>query len=359
MNQAEAARRAMAEWLADEHELGSMPECLEQTQEFDLHDLHYYIFRYKPTRNHPDWLLGVAGGYEKDALDHCGHVFSEMEVYQEANAVDQAIALVEQVRAYCMREAAKQEEAAGIGPFAGFVLLREARWDPRKLAEDLRETWQIEIRELPDDPDQPLVAEVDGMTVAVSLMGAPVPDQEAERNAENNYLWPQAVERTKLHQAHLLVAVLGRDQTALSQASLYTKLAASCCRQAGVLGVYTTGTVYEPELYREVAEQMNEGELPIYDWVYLGLYRSEAGMCAYTYGLQAFGKREMEVLDSAASPQQLHDFLYALASYALDQDVTLNDGETIGFSAEEKLPITCGPGRSLDQTMLQISYQPA
>ena len=97
---------------------------MEQTQEFDLHDLHYYIFRYKPTRNHPDWLLGVAGGYEKDALDHCGHVFSEMEVYQEANAVDQAVALVEQVRAYCMREGAEQEEAAGIGPFAGFVLLR-------------------------------------------------------------------------------------------------------------------------------------------------------------------------------------------------------------------------------------------
>ena len=36
MNQAEAARRAMAEWLADEHELGSKPECLEQTQEFHL-----------------------------------------------------------------------------------------------------------------------------------------------------------------------------------------------------------------------------------------------------------------------------------------------------------------------------------
>ena len=99
------------------------------------------------------------------------------------------------------------------------------------------------------------MAEVDGMTVAVSLMGAPVPDQEAERNAENNYLWPQAVERTKLHQAHLLVAVLGRDQTALSQASLYTKLVASCCRQDGVLGVYTTGTVYEPVSYTHLRRQ--------------------------------------------------------------------------------------------------------
>lgn len=41
------------------------------------------------------------------------------------------------------------------------------------------------------------------------------------------------------------------------------------------------------------------------------------------------------------------------------QDVTLNDGETIGFSAEEKLPITCAEGRSLDQKMLQIGYQSA
>lgn len=80
-------------------------------------------------------------------------------------------------------------------------------------------------------------------------------------------------------------------------------------------------------------------------------------MCAYTYGLQAFGKREMEVLDSAASPQQLHDFLYALASYVLDQDVTLNDGETIGFSAEEKLPdhLRTGPVAGSDDAANQLS----
>lgn len=101
-----------------------------------------------------------------------------------------------------------------------------------------------------------MVAEVDGMSVAVSMMGAPVPDQEAETATRRTITCGRRPSRrTKLHQAHLLVAVLGRDQTALSQASLYTKLVASCCRQDGVLGVYTTGTVYEPELYREVAEQ--------------------------------------------------------------------------------------------------------
>lgn len=56
---------------------------------------------------------------------------------------------------------------------------------------------------------------------------------------------------------------------------------------------------------------MNDDELPLLDWIYFGLYRSEKGMCAYTYGMQMFGKLEMEVLDSAASPQELRDFLYA------------------------------------------------
>ena len=357
MNQAEAAREAMAEWLADEHELGKLPAQIELTDEFDLHDLHYYVFRYQPESANTDWLLGVAGGYEKDELEHCGHVFSEMEVYNPETAVDQAIQLVEQVRAYYMKEAEEQTE--GNGPFAGFVLLSEAAWDPQKLAADLRRDWQIEAADLPKDSSEPLVFEVEGMTAAISLMPAPIPDQEAERNAETNYLWPQAVEMTKQHQAHLLVAVLGQEQTAIEKASLFTKLCASCCRQAAALGVYTSGTVFQPEMYLDVAMMMNDDELPLLDWIYFGLYRSEKGMCAYTYGMRMFGKLEMEVLDSAASPQELRDFLYAIAGYVLDQDVTLNDGETIGFSAEEKLPITCAEGRSLDQKMLQIGYQPA
>ena len=43
------------------------------------------------------------------------------------------------------------------------------------------------------------------------MMDAPVPDGEAEANAANNYMWPEAVETVKTHKAHLMVAVMGTD----------------------------------------------------------------------------------------------------------------------------------------------------
>lgn len=69
------------------------------------------------------------------------------------------------------------------------------------------------------------------MIVAVSLMSAPIPEHEAEENAANNYLWPQAVETTKMHQAHLLVAVLGKKASLIERGKLFVKVIAACCRQ--------------------------------------------------------------------------------------------------------------------------------
>ena len=76
------------------------------------------------------------------------------------------------------------------------------------------------------------------MIAAVSLMAAPIPNGEAELNAENNFLWPEAVEVTKTHQAHLMVAVLGQEEDLLERGKLYVKLLAACCRQKNALGVY-------------------------------------------------------------------------------------------------------------------------
>ena len=44
-------------------------------------------------------------------------------------------------------------------------------------------------------------------------------------------------------------------------------------------------------------------------------YRSEGGLNGYTYGMDVFGKEEMEVLNTDAEPEELRDFLASLASY--------------------------------------------
>ena len=83
-------------------------------------------------------------------------------------------------------------------------------------------------------------------------------------------------------------------------------------------------------------------------------------MNGYTYGMDVFGKDEMEVLGTDAEPGDLRDFLASFVSYVLENDVTLQDGETIGFGADDKHTITRSPGVSLptEQITLKISWEP-
>lgn len=242
------------------------------------------------------------------------------------------------------------------GGFVGFVLLSDESWDKARLKSDLRTDWGLAAAGDDETIEENLVFQVGDMMAVIALMGFPVPDGEAERNAVSNYMWPQAVETAKSHQAHLMVSVLGTEANPLEKGKLFVKLLAACCKQENVLGIYTSGTVFEPQFYIAGAEMMKNGSLPLLNWIWFGLYRREEGVCCYTYGMGQFGKDEMEVLDADAQPSDVRDFLLALVAYVLESGVTLHDGETIGFSAEDKHTITRSEGVSLPGMTLKIEY---
>ena len=265
-----------------------------------------------------------------------------------------------------LEDDADEEETDHKGSFAGSVLLSKAEWDKEQLIRDLREEWGI-VDEEPDEGDEDVensddavVMRVGNMMLIVTLFHGHIPDNEAEINAENNYMWPEAVEVAKAHKAHIMVAVLGEEEKLLERGKLFTKAMAVCCKQKYATGVYTSGVVFEPRFYEGLADMLKKDELPIFNWVWFGLYRSEGGLNGYTYGMDVFGKEEMEVLNTDAEPEELRDFLASLASYVLACDVTLQDGETIGFSADDKHTITRSPGISLpeEQMTLKIGYEP-
>ena len=116
------------------------------------------------------------------------------------------------------------------------------------------------------------------------------------------------------------MTVLPREQAHRAAAMLQVKLVCAACRQRGVLGIYANGTVYQPEFYLNAAQPMEDGDLPLLDLVWMGLYRRESGLCGYTDGLRSFGKDEIEVLDAQAEPGDLHSFLLDLSSYVLEED---------------------------------------
>ena len=259
-------------------------------------------------------------------------------------------------------EAEAEDESDHTGVFTGFVLLSKAEWDKKQFIRDMKEKWDIAVDEYDaseEKDDDALVFEVGDMLAAVSLNNYPIPGGEAEGNAESNYMWEDAVKVAKKHRAHLMVAVLGKEENLLEKGKLFTKVVAACCRQEYATGIYTSGVVFEPRFYEGFADMMKNDELPIFNWIWFGLWQNEKGLNGYTYGMEAFGKDEMEVLGTNADPNDLRDFLASLSSYVLENDVELHDGETIGFTADDKHAITRSPGVGLpeDQMTLKISWK--
>ena len=101
---------------------------------------------------------------------------------------------------------------------------------------------------------------------------------------------------------------------------------------------------------------LEEDLFPIYNLVWIGLYNGRKGLCAYTGGMRCFGYDEMEVLDSQTDARTLHGFLSDIANYVITADVVLQDGETIGFSEEQKLPITKSRGVAVEGDSLKIEF---
>lgn len=377
--QMNAAMESLSEWLEEPQQLGREPVKIKCVGEFDLHDLHYYIFKFKKGIL-GRWLLGVCGGYQGDKMDHCGHVGSDMHEYAEECDEEDAIEIIEKILARQEKKTEKEQkketteksvqekpakpewtkEKKETGTFVSIVLLEENKWDQEEFLNTLAEEWQVQeessLKEEKDSTDT-IVLNNQGCIISVGKMPAPVPNGEAEYYAQNNYMWKEAQEVAGRHQAHLTVAVLGNGQAAVKAGELLVKAVSACCKQQGVLGVYTNGTVYQPEVYLDFAMMMKEAMFPIYNLVWFGLYEGESGVCGYTRGMGSFGYDEMEVLESMAEPHNLRTFMADIALYVIQDHVILKQGETIGFTQDEKLPITKSQGVAVEGESIKIGYQ--
>ena len=244
--------------------------------------------------------------------------------------------------------------------FTGFVLLNEAKFDRDKFLKDLKEDWKITLDLGKEDESKDkdmLVGDIDGIMVAVALMPAPIPNNEAVDNAKTNYRWKGAVKIAEEHKAHILVSLLGEPDL-VEGAKLYTKIISALTKQENCTGINVLGTVLNPDMYRDFTKYYEENNMfPVENMIFIGLYSSEdEKINAYTYGMEGFGKKEMEIIGSSQNPEDIYYFLQGVADYVITSDVILQDGETIGFSAEQKIPISQSKGIAVNAVTLKLGY---
>ncbi|HOP99917.1 MAG TPA: DUF4261 domain-containing protein [Acetivibrio clariflavus] len=236
----------------------------------------------------------------------------------------------------------------------GFILFNSIEVDWEAFYANLEKDWNIKLSEK-QSKDSVFAFEVDGMSIACTFIDLPIPHNEAENNARNNFLWKEAMEVTSTHKAHAILAVMNGSD-AIERNLLFTKIACSLLKLDNAIGIYQSPTVIPSKFYIDVAEDIKQGYLPILNWIYFGIYPDGDRVSGYTVGLNKFGKDEIEVIKTKESPKDLYNFLVCVASYVVEGDVTLKHGETIGFSQEQKLKIIRSKGIAVEGESIKIEF---
>ncbi len=238
--------------------------------------------------------------------------------------------------------------------FFGTALLSDQTFDFKELREDLSNIWFIEMGDHVNLMGT-YVFNVGNFIANISLIKKPVPLPEIQTAAAKNYTWLEGINQSSEHKGQLSVSVIG-EGSPYEKSKVFVKILETCCNQANVIGVYTNGAVYSPVGYKDLADIMDvdNSALPILNLVWIGINRSENGVNLYTNGLKAFYKDEIEIIDSTENPSFLHGVMIDLVNYVLENNTSLENGETISFKLGQKLSITRSEGVSCDGTTLKI-----
>ena len=190
---------------------------------------------------------------------------------------ENALAVIQE----CQEEIAKRAEAEAedesdhTGVFTGFVLLSRAEWDKEQFIRDMKEKWDIAVDEYDaseEKDDDALVFEVGDMIAAVSLNYYPIPGGEAEgQRGKQLYVAGCGQRLPREHCAHLMVAVLGKEEKVLEKGKLVHQGGVRLLPPGNTPPASTSGVVFEPRFYEGFADIMQEDELPIFNWIWFGL----------------------------------------------------------------------------------------
>lgn len=237
------------------------------------------------------------------------------------------------------------------------MLNDDGSFDVENFTNDFKNNYGGNIKE-PTGDSSSFVFTVDGETAAIAHMSVPIPQGDIEETSQYAYNWQTALEDTKGHKSHLIVSLMQGGQDQIKRFKIFTQVLCSLLRTTNAIGVYkgNQSLLIPKDEYLNEAEAMRNEYLPLNLWIYFGLRVTDKGNSGYTYGLKEFNKTEMEIVNSSKSLEDIRAFLFDIAHYVLDYDVTFQDGQTVGGSEEEKIAISFSKGQFVESDTIKLAY---
>lgn len=224
-----------------------------------------------------------------------------------------------------------------------------------KVSDYLQRNWNTSISDL-NGASGTVTFSIQGETVALATMPVQIPFGDIQEAAQYAYNWTTAENDLENHKSHVIVTLMSSKNTALERFKILTKVLSSIVATTNCIGVYqgSQSLLIPREQYLDSAEALKSNQIPLDLWIYIGLRQSENGNSAYTYGLTAFDKLEMEFINAKLDLEEMHSFLSNICAYVINSNVKFKSGETLGYTAEQKIKITKSKGQFVEGLTLKL-----
>jgi hypothetical protein len=187
--------------------------------------------------------------------------------------------------------------------------------------------------------DQILTFETDGGEAMVALMPAPIPKGEAEEAVRYSISSLDGKWKLRPHKAHLIVTLHMRGDVT-TRLSLLTSILAAIADASSALGIYWgyAGATHDPKFFREIAKERTTLSRLVL-WIGVSIAREGQRYSLLSYGMNQFELPDLLLVAPAAKSDGAIPFMLDLLGMAVEAGKPFPEGDTVGRSASEKLPV--------------------
>lgn len=196
----------------------------------------------------------------------------------------------------------------------------------------------------------------DAMLMAM-LLPMPIPDREAEENVRYSLSSFKDGWELPPYEAHLVVTMMGGTGSPADTMSLFTAFIAALTATSSAVGVYwgNAGATHAREFVLAIAEE-KESAPRLMLWSGISIAREEDGRLS----LLSLGMRQLGLPDLLLTPRTLPPgdaimTVYDLLAYCLSLGKPIPAGNTIGRTADERIPVRYVPSpRDQSVTVMHV-----
>lgn len=181
----------------------------------------------------------------------------------------------------------------------------------------------------------------------VSLISRRYDRETLEGACERAWWWPEARKEMEEEEFHLVVTLSGSDDAHM-RAFCSTYIAAAFATLSESLGVLwvASGVLQPAREFCIVAEEILDEDppIPISLWVDFQICEGsdESRASLFTTGMEPLGFPEIEIHDSAISPDEMLHTARTVALYIVAAEGVPEDGDSISFGDAEGIPVRHG-----------------